>query len=225
MNPNFWLLEGHVARWNLPGLSLSFNAARPADGLTTHALVDRPWSGGRLLGVTGSVQASTTATLTDWHVRGDDLIAVYETGPPDAARLDLLWHAVRPPTAEAWLGCIDLLVSVRTDRLDWRHDVGLESFLPEATVLEQFDASADVFVARQGALAIMVHPADLGHRELTVTPGASHLRHQLFRTESLEKGVLLRARAKAWFLPSGVDRAELARCFAEFAAAEPPLGN
>ena len=97
------------------------------------SVLDRPWSGGRLLGVTGSIQSAAATTLADWHVRGDDLIAVYETGHPDAARVDLLWHAARPAAGDPWLARIDLLVSVRTDRLDWRHDVRLESVLPEVT--------------------------------------------------------------------------------------------
>ena len=100
---------------------VAFDADRPAEGLTMIAVGDRPWSGGRLLGVTSSVQSAATMTPTNWHVRGDDLIAVYETGQPDAARVDLLWHAARPATGAPWLARLDLLVSVRTDRLDWRH--------------------------------------------------------------------------------------------------------
>ncbi|MGA2259031.1 MAG: hypothetical protein ABSG53_30540, partial [Thermoguttaceae bacterium] len=130
MNPHCWLLEGHIARLNLPGLSLAFDADRPAEGLTNLAVVDRPWPSGRLMGIAGSIQSAATTALTDWHVRGDDLIAVYEMGRPDAAQLDVLWHAARPTAADAWLGRIDLLVSVRTDRLDWRQDVRLESVLP-----------------------------------------------------------------------------------------------
>ena len=57
---------------------------------------DRPWPDGRLLGIAGSIQSATAAALTDWHVRGDDLIAVYETGQPDAAQIDLFWRAARP---------------------------------------------------------------------------------------------------------------------------------
>ena len=105
----------------------------PPTGWRRLPFCDRPWSGGHLLGVSGSIQSAATRTLTDWHVRGDDLIAVYETGQPDAARVDLLWHAARPAAGDAWLARIDLLVSVRTDRLDWRHDVGLESVLPEVS--------------------------------------------------------------------------------------------
>ena len=33
MNPNCWLLQGHVAKLSLPGLSLIFDADRPAEGL------------------------------------------------------------------------------------------------------------------------------------------------------------------------------------------------
>jgi hypothetical protein len=40
----------------------------------------------------------------------------------------------------------------------------------------------------------------------------------------LEKGVILRARARAWFLPSGVDPVAAAACFSDFTAADPPLG-
>jgi len=218
-------LEDHVARLDLPGLSLAFDADRPADGLRSFVILNRPWPGGRLIGVTGSIQSSATATLTDWHVRGDDLIAVYETGQPQAARIDLLWHAVQPSAEGAWLGCIDLLVSVRTDCLDWQHDVCLESVLPEVAAIEDFDSGANVFAARGWSLAIVVHPADLRHHEVTAAPDGSHLRYQLFRIASLEKGVLLRARARAWFLPSSVDKADVAKCLAEFTAADPPLGN
>ena len=228
MNSTSWLLEGHVARLSLSGLSLAFDADHPADGLAGIAVFDRPWCSGRLLGIAGSIQ-SAAATLTDWHLRGDDLLAVYETGRPDAAHVDLLWHAARPTGDDPWLARVDLVVSARTDRFDWRHDVRLESVLPEVTAVERFDSGQDVFFRTAGgwSLAAIVHPADLGHQELTVeaaTSATRHLRQRLFRTESLEKGVILRARARAWFLPLGIETAPVAACFAEFAAADPPLG-
>ena len=93
MNPSCWLvIEGHIARLNLPKLSLAFDADRPADGLKNIIALERPWPMGRLLGVSGSIQSAASCALTDWHVRGDDLIAVYETGQPDAARIDMLWR-------------------------------------------------------------------------------------------------------------------------------------
>ena len=228
MHPNRWLLEGRIARLNLPGLSLAFGADRPTDGLAQITVGDRPWSGGRLLGVADSTRSAVTTSLAEWHVRGDDLIAVYETGQPDAARIDLLWHAV-PAAGDAWLARVDLLLSVRTDRLDWRHAIRLESVLPEMTAVEGADPMGNVFheSARGWSLALMVHPADVGRRELTAGGEGSsawRLRHPLFRTESLEKGVILRARARAWFLPASPDLGAVAAGFAAFAAADPFLG-
>jgi hypothetical protein len=223
MNSKRWLFEGREARLNLPGLSLAFNADRPADGLAKIVVAGQPWPGGRLLGIIGSIQSATTTTLADWHVRGDDLIAVYETGRPDAARVDLLWRPARPAAGDPWIARIDLLVSVRTDRLDWRHDVRLESVLPET---ETLDSMGSMFAARGWSLALMVHPADLGGQELIAADAsaACRLRQRLFRTELLEKGVILRARARAWFLPAGLDSSVMAACFADLAAADPPLG-
>jgi hypothetical protein len=117
---------------------------------------------------------------------------------------------------------------VRTDRLDWRHEVRLESVLPAMTVLEGFDSQGHVLTARDWSLAVMVHPADLARQELTAEGERSatcHLQHPLFQAEWLEKGVILRGRARAWFLPAGINRAVMAACFAEFAAADPPLGT
>jgi len=224
MNPPDWLLDGHIARLNLPGLSLSFDADRPAAGLTKITVAGRPWPDGGLLGVTGSMQSAGMA-LTDWHVRGNDLIAVYETGQPGAAQLDLFWHTAQPAPGDAWLGRIDLLVSVHTERLDWRYDVYLESVLPQVTTATNCDGAVNVFSAGEWSLAVMVHPADLGSQELTAVSASSQLRQRLYQTESLEKGVILRAWARVWFLPSGIDMYAVSACLAEFAAADPPLGN
>ena len=173
------------------------------------------------MGVSGSIQSAAT-TLTDWHVRGDDLIAVYETGQPDAARLDLLWHATRPATGDAWLARIDLLVSVRTDRLDWRHDVRLESILPDVNVAEKCGSLENIFAARGWSLALMIHPADLGHQELTAEAAA--IGHPPFTPAVVSDRMVGEGRdpsrrARAWFLPAGVDGTAMAACFAEFALA------
>jgi hypothetical protein len=212
---------------NLPRLSLTFDADCPEAGLTAIAVADQPWSGGRLLGIRGSIQAAEGIALCDWHVRGDDLIAAYEIGPPDAARFDVLWHAAQPAAGDAWLGRLDLLVSVRTDRLDWRYDVRLQSVLPDLAARPLQSTTANFFAGRVWSIAMMVHPADLGRQELTSGAGSTagcNLQQQLFRTESLEKGVILRARARAWFLPANVDPAVVIACFDDFAAADPPLG-
>ena len=74
---------------------------------------------------------------------------------------------------------------------------------------------------------MMVHPADLGRQELTeeAEPSATpSLRQQLFPTESLEKGVILRAGRGLGSCPPASIGTAMAAFFAEFALADPPLG-
>jgi len=94
-------------------------------------------------------------------------------------------------------------------------------------MIEELDSTKSMFAGPGWSLAVMVHPADLCRQELTVEGesfAACGLHQQLFRTKSVEKGVILRARARAWFLPCGFDRSAVAACFADFVAADPPLG-
>ena len=77
----------------------------------------------------------------------------------------------------------------------------------------------------------MIHPADLRRDEWAWQPArpdgiaSVRLRHHLFAVPSLEKGVILRARARGVFMPQGADPAAVARCYCAFAAADPPLGS
>ena len=200
-------------------------------------MLDRYWSKGRLFGVTRSIQSAAKCELAEWFVRGDDLIAAYETGQPEAARIDLCWHVVRPEEGDSHIARVDLLVSIRTDRLDWRHDVCLESVIPAADECSEFSSNCNFFAGNDWdwSLDLLVHSSDLRRRELKAAlglPGARLLRHELFTTETLEKGVILRARAEALFLHAGAEaramiryqRAYVAEKMREFLAADPPLG-
>jgi hypothetical protein len=63
----------------------------------------------------------------------------------------------------------------------------------------------------------MVHPADACSEELCAGPAAAgmRLRRRVF-PQSLERGVILRVRARGLFLPAGVDPAVLESCHAAF---------
>jgi hypothetical protein len=225
---DLWQLTGSVAHLMLPKLSLEFNAERPRDGLTSITALGRAWPLARLLGIAGPIH-SAGCTLADWHVRGNDVIAAYETGEPAEARIDLLWHVVQPKSPPPWIARIELLVSIRTDRLDWRHDVSLVSTIPTVTECSEFTPACSWFAGNDWdwSLALMVHLADLRRRESIAAPGllgARQVCDRLFPAESLEKGVILRARAMALFLDAGADVAEVAQCMREFDAADPPLG-
>jgi hypothetical protein len=80
-----------------------------------------------------------------------------------------------------------------------------------------------------GSYVEMVHPVDFGDTQLTrLGPAgagkASHwsLQHTLF-AETLEKGVILRARVLAAFLGAENDERQAAALYREFAESEPPL--
>jgi hypothetical protein len=205
------------------------DSAQPLRGLAEVVVGSVAWDDACLLGVSGSVLASAAATRVEWHVRGDDLIAAYEIGQPDFARIDISWRAAGPMAGASWLACIDLFVSVRTDRLDWRHDVSVESEMPGTiAVPEPFGRRGCSFFAQdRWSYAEFVHPADLRHDELTEFrdgPARCHLRRRLFLPETLEKGVILRARARGLFLPAAVAETTVAASYADFTAADPPLG-
>jgi hypothetical protein len=72
----------------------------------------------------------------------------------------------------------------------------------------------------------MVHPADFRHDELMPGParGALRLEHRLF-PQTLEKGVILRARVRGAFVPRADDLRIAAESYRAFASAEPPLGG
>jgi hypothetical protein len=187
------------------------------------------------------------------YVRGDDLVLSYEISPTCSMHVDALWRVVRPQLGEKFIVAVDLIVSVRTQQADAWPELAVESILPacetlrldgvkptrcrplspapDATFTRGTQEGAGYLLFRQAGLALsyaeMVHPADLCHDEWL--PGAtegegSRLIHQLFRT-ALEKGVLLRGRVRAVFVPRIDDARLAAECYAAFAASEPPLGT
>jgi hypothetical protein len=75
----------------------------------------------------------------------------------------------------------------------------------------------------QSSYVEMVHPADFNESMLRRSPsGETELSHRLFAGR-LEKGVILRSRIRAIFVPRDSDAALARACYADFAAAEPVL--
>ncbi len=196
MNPKCWLLEGHVARLNLPGVSLAFDAERPADGLAKIAVLDRPWSERPPVGRQrfDPVRRHDAHGLARPRRRFDRGLRNGPTrcGPARSAL------ACGPTCRRRPVACSHRSAGVRayrSARLATRCPPRKHSSRCERRS-EKCDSLENIFAARGWSLALMVHPADLGHQELTAeaAPSATrHLRQQLFRTESLEKGVILRA--------------------------------
>ena len=158
MNPKSWLLDGHVARLNLPGFSLGFDAERPAEVLMKIAvLVGLGPADGPLLGVTGSIQ-SAAMDVTDWHVRGDDLIAVYETGQPVRPDRPLLAYdqagtqaTPGSPALICWCPCVPIA------RLATRRPPGKRSSRGDSG--ENCDSGPENIFYRRGVVAGLDGPS------------------------------------------------------------------
>jgi hypothetical protein len=256
MSAPHWTCEQHVAHLQLDQFRGIFDATKPADGLVLDAPVFGRAAGCKLLGLQINAESPGPAhgglqTPSELYAHGADLVAVYNEPLGRPLRVDLLWRAIRPTSAEKFLAAVDLIVSVRTQLLESRPVVEVQSAFaatemfrllsaapPDVMplnlsaiapqVLEASDSLGCVLWRLPGgelSYAEMIHPADFQHDEVCLESspaGASRLCHRLF-PELLEKGVILRARVRGLFLPRADDCRTAAECYAAFAAAEPPL--
>ncbi|HWB01116.1 MAG TPA: hypothetical protein VG713_21645, partial [Pirellulales bacterium] len=71
--------------------------------------------------------------------------------------------------------------------------------------------------------AEMVHPRDISHDQLSTANGAARLEHRLFARMRLEKGVILRGRVRAAWLPRHDDEPLARAIYQQFQHAELPL--
>ena len=239
---------GHATKLQLNRFSAVVNLARPREGLSEVAIDTHALKNARLLSITAA-----TDDPSEYYVRGTDLIAAYDASGRQPVRVDALWRATPPATADTFLAALDLIISVRTALLDSRPALPVEttiaaddllrlqSFAPASWSPVDLNSAAPVAIdadSGTGCLlfrlpgstlsyAEMVHAADFQHDELSWADqpnGVMRIARRLFRT-SLEKGVILRARVRGLFLPRQNDAAIAAECYAAFVATDPPLGT
>lgn len=251
MDASPWHIDGHFARLRLAGLSAAVDQTHFGDGLASLEVAGHAWSGTRLLGV-GQQVSGIEQWFVDWHVRGYDLVAAYEEPGARAKRIDLLWHVATPQPTDEFLVGIDLIVSLRTEhslvhpwepvvselanceplRLTADNVADVASIdLSSAPKPINFETGCGCYVFRATSLpwvyVQMVHPAD--RRLDTVFAGRCDkplaLVHFLFDEQNLEKGVIYRARLRGLFFPPDVTAETIARHYAAFTAADPPLGT
>jgi hypothetical protein len=132
------------------------------------------------------------------------------------------------------------LVSADPGRFEPWSDAPGEQASPGATAGSSGSAGGTVGESNRGAhgcvlfrlpgdawsCAAMVHPADFSRVELAAgagEPRVFRLAYHLFSGQ-LEKGVMLRARARCLLLPRDSDLSLAAAHYASFIAGEPPLG-
>jgi hypothetical protein len=245
-----WQSIGSIVQLQLDVFRARADLARPSAGLVDAVVAGQPMIAAQLLGVAVGAPAATVATPpAENHVRGADLAAVYQQTGQWPLRVDVLWRATAPQPTDPFLAAIELIVSVRTDALDSHPELRVQSVIPASEVLalpasdptepSSLAAAAPQTIGPQDDIAgllfrlpgtehtylEMVHPADRQPDELSRCDAGSgpwRIVHPLFCTR-LEKGVMLRARVRGVLLSRRDDAAAAARCYAAFAAADPPL--
>ncbi|MGA2067219.1 MAG: hypothetical protein ABSG86_19765 [Thermoguttaceae bacterium] len=220
-----WRCEPRQARLRTDAMTGLVAADRPGDGLSEVAVAGRAWPGARLLGIAAENLPGTAAAVVEWLGRQSDLVAAYEQSASRPFRIDAVWRSAAPGAAEPALAAVDLILSVRTENAGAELDVALESFVPFA-VSEWVEPGCAWFrpTGLPWSYVETVQPADACLEEQSFIPedGAMRLRRRLF-PQSLERGVILRVRARGLFLPANLDAAAVAHCHAAFLSSPPPL--
>jgi hypothetical protein len=196
-----------------------------------------------------SVESSSDdETLADLYLRGDDLIAKYESSGDEFER-ELYWrihptgsqsHA--PADEPSDLFALEMIYSLQTDLLDSQPDPSIVSTLKLQSV-NYWSAVGDPLVgalkwqqqdAAEGAqlittkldggtqLAIAVYPTDLIQMELAEAGGETIVTCRL-NADFLEKGVIRRTRLFAVCAASAVSEEDVVQAAQTFLDSKTPL--
>lgn len=246
MDSAVWQLRGSQASFGAGPLSVSLELDWPQRGLKP----GKPGHKGLYLGVglmdppDTAVPANCKIPVQDAYVRGRDLVAVYEQTPTRPYRTTLYWHALSPKSAPGALLAIELMVSVQTSLLDSQPTLEVRSalrtdeqlaadadghfvVLDSAGAAESNEAARCVLARLQGSdisYLEMLHPTAFADSLIKPDGGKEMgLRHRLFCPAELEKGVILRARLRAIWLPRAGDSEAAAGYYRSFLASPTPL--
>jgi hypothetical protein len=244
-----WQLDGTRARVRCGDLTAQVDVEYPSHGVCQIRYQDTSFAGAQILGVITSDGKTDRQELPgEYHVRGTDLIALYDE--PGGARVtrDIYWRAVSDE--ETHLCGLELWLSAETQLLDSDPHLFSRSKLPPGDVFQLtggntggFSEIADrpgeqVALTRDESVGVllirparrswsyceMVHPADF-HRSTmdAIEDGRMELSTSFFVHERLEKGVIRRARVRGLFLPRRDDIAQALVAYRAFAASKLPL--
>jgi hypothetical protein len=246
-----WKLEDHLARVRSESFEASINLLRPMDGLGQFRIAGTPLGQLQLLGVQLPVGTSVDpGNVLERFVRGWDIAVAYGGWGSWPIRLDVLWRVTATTESNQQQATIDCVISVRTELLDTRPEMAVtgslpacrilrltgqdsgsftELGIPDSLVLDRRDSpSCLLFRIADSPVSYleMVHPADVGHDELSLKSGSSQLqvRHTLFPFQ-LEKGVIFRARVRGVLFSSSDDLSVAGGLYRKFVTADPPLSE
>ena len=240
-----WQLSGTTADWNSPPLAARVDLLAPGVGLQNLCIDSVPLPGASLLCLRTPEQDSAE-TLVDVYVRQDDLVATYAQTAARPVRPQIYWRGL--PAAAGRLGGCELIVSAQTSLLGVDPALSITSLLPTSNVrrlcdeqaahFEPFNPSVGIVAVDSGPGAFLIrapnaawsyleliYPSDFARATLAwdaASQRAVRLTSFLF-PESLEKGVIRRARIRGLFLPRSGDEAAALAAYREFVDSPLPL--
>jgi hypothetical protein len=211
-----WQLDGSNARLETSQLSCQLDLATPASGLT-HLMIPSASRQETQLDDTAIMQltlADQRPQLEDAYVRGTDLVATFAESEKHPCRVQAYW---RFESEGDYFG-IQLIVSIQTSRL---------GATPEFSVSSHFHDQ--VTVVKDGISIVALPASDLCYVELTdpcnvsrATVDRDTITNELFH-DSLEKGVIQRARILGCFLPASTVQQAARNLYERFANSALPL--
>jgi hypothetical protein len=242
-----WRIEGEVGCLSCGPL----DARVEADGLGVRLLV-ATWRGmpsdafGALI-TAGPGPRAPVIEIKERYVRGCDFIATYARTDDFPVAPQFYWRAAQHASHSAVQ--IQMILSVQTDLLDSHPEASVNSFALEsqlfhasklhAAAFEELMSSnalaasgggasrEHLFVFRNENLGLsyaqMVHPSDFVAVDWRVEQSRPPLVSSTLFPESLEKGVIRRARISGWFLPAENDLAAAVQLAQQFVDEPLPL--
>jgi hypothetical protein len=230
MPERIWQFNGSDAVLQTGGIRATLDGMKPHQGLSGLCVEETVWPA-HVMGIaTPRLPGGESESRVDLFARQRDLCAVYEDSPACPVRVEVVWRVVETGPPDRSLAAIDFIVLVRTELLEGRPAVTVESRLASIDVrglAAGAGGSCTLFRHPQApySYAEMMHPADFRDDELQLVGEPDslwRLSHHLF-PHSLEKGVILRARLRGVFLPRAEDERVAGDFYQAFAASEPPL--
>jgi hypothetical protein len=242
-----WKLDGTRGQLNTPELSASLDLTQPHRGLHVATIFRDGHSSAigdnHVLQVHFPEEPRAEDVQDSW-IRGTDLVVTYAQRKNRQVTAEIYWRLVGGANSVG----TELILSVQTDLLDATPTTSAASEIITDEVLWLGDPTAPhtaeslkmaisaaafdrtrgqgIFIFRLAGSRLsyvdMVHPTDFSSASLRQRDGSAVLDWQLF-PDSLEKGVIRRARLRGLFVNRQDDLALAARCFQEFTTSPLPL--
>ena len=225
-----WRLESHQARWHTQQFQFQVNLRQPQNGWGDVRLGDESLPDAlfclHLPGDAGD------QSIIDSYVRQADLVVTYAQTSDRTVRPQVVWRVLRD--GDTRVGA-EAILSMQTSLLDSQPDASV-SFRLGGELLKVTDSEAKAVgeetihdhclllqrpASENWSLVVCLHPSDF--LSLRCETGATNVATFALFPESLEKGVIRRARVRGIYVPRDGDVEFARKCGREMVEAAPPL--